>query len=155
MGDSAGGNLATACCARLQDRSQVALQVLYYPVTDADFDRPSYKKHGQGLPLTAQDMRWFFNHYAPPAMWTDPSIGVLTRSDLAGMPPAIIITAEHDVLCDEGEDYAARLQHVGNSVSARRVPGVTHGFIRLHRLFDVADAELSTISEEIRKAVAA
>ena len=153
MGDSAGGNLAAACCARLPDRSAVALQVLYYPVTDCRFDRPSYSAHGTGLPLTAADMRWFFSHYAPPECWPDPAISVLRQKELAGLPPAIVITAEYDVLCDEGEAYAALLSKAGVPVVTRRIPGVTHGFIRLHGLFDLADEELSTISQDIRAAL--
>lgn len=150
MGDSAGSNLATVCCARLSEPSSVALQVLYYPVTDHDFTRGSYKSHGTGLPLTAKDMEWFFAHYAPKDIWSDPAISPLRQVDLSGQPPAIVITAEYDVLCDEGEAYADRLSEAGVQVSRRRVPGVTHGFIRLHPLFDVADDELSTISQEIR-----
>ncbi len=148
-GDSAGANLATACCARLADRSPIALQVLYYPVTDCDFDRASYRAHGTGLPLSAQDMGWFFGHYAPKAQWADPAISVLRRTDLANMPPAVVVTAEYDVLCDEGEEYARRLHAAAVPVTLRRVAGVTHGFIRLHNLFDVADKELSTISQDI------
>lgn len=152
-GDSAGANLATVCCAHLPDRSRVALQVLYYPVTDADFSRPSYQTHGTGLPLTGQDMRWFFGHYAPEALWHDPAISPVRQPDLSGMPSARVITAEYDVLCDEGEAYASRLSAAGASVVQRRVPGVTHGFIRLHNLFDVADAELSNVAAAIRKTV--
>lgn len=153
MGDSAGGNLATVCCARLSDASSVALQVLYYPVTDHDFTRGSYKFHGTGLPLTTKDMEWFFSHYAPRDIWSDPTISPLRQTELSGQPPAIVVTAEYDVLCDEGEAYADRLLGAGVRVSRRRVPGVTHGFIRLHPLFDVADDELSTISQEIRNHV--
>ena len=152
-GDSAGANLATVCCARLPDRARIALQVLLYPVTDADFSRPSYQTHGVGLPLTGQDMRWFFRHYAPEALWRHPAISPVRHTDLAGMPPALVITAEYDVLCDEGEAYARNLAAAGVPVVQRRVPGVTHGFIRLHNLFDVADAELSMISAAIRQTV--
>lgn len=153
MGDSAGANLATVCCARLVDRSAVALQVLYYPVTDADFSRGSYGRHGQGLPLTAADMLWFYTHYAPQDKWHDPAISPLRTANLHGMPPAILVTAEYDVLADEGAAYADRLRRASVPVQLRGVTGVTHGFIRLHNLFDVADQELSTISSNIRKAV--
>lgn len=153
MGDSAGGNLATVCCARLTDPSHVALQVLYYPVTDHDFTRNSYAEHGAGLPLTAPDMAWFFTHYAPQTQWPDPAVSPLRHTDLSRQPPAIVVTAEYDVLCDEGEAYADRLSDAGVPVTLRRIPGVTHGFIRLHPLLDVADAELSTICNEIRNRV--
>ena len=152
-GDSAGANLATVCCTRLPDPNRISLQVLYYPVTDADFTTASYRAHGTGLPLTAQDMRWFFGHYAPEALWHDPAISPLHWADLSRMPPTHLITAEYDVLCDEGEAYADRLAAAGVPVVQRRVPGVTHGFIRLHNLFDVADAELTTVSDAIRATV--
>ena len=152
LGDSAGANLATVCCARLADRSVVALQVLYYPVTDADFSRDSYDVHGRGLPLTAADMQWFFGQYAPQDVWRDPAISPLRTADLRGMPPAIVVTAEYDVLADEGAAYADQLAGAGVPVLRRCVAGVTHGFIRLHNLFDVADHELSTISSDIREA---
>jgi acetyl esterase len=152
MGDSAGGNLATVACAGMAGR--VALQVLYYPVTDHDFARPSYAAHGTGLPLTAADMAWFFLHYAPPTQWADPAISPLRHPDLSGHPPALVVTAEYDVLCDEGEAYADLLAQAGVAVTRRRVPGVTHGFIRLHPLFDGADAELTTIAADIRRHLA-
>jgi acetyl esterase len=153
MGDSAGGNLATVCCARFPDPSAIALQVLYYPVTDHDFSRESYTAYATGLPLTAKDMAWFFGHYAPKAQWSDPTISPLRRAEMSGQPPAIIVTAEYDVLRDEGEAYADRLEQAGVRVTRRRIPGVTHGFIRLHPLFEVADAELTAMSDDIRSHV--
>lgn len=151
MGDSAGANLATVCCARLDNPSTVAAQVLYYPVVDHDFSRTSYARHGEGLPLTARDMAWFFRHYAPSAQWADPAISPIREADLSRHPPAIVVTAEYDVLCDEGDAYAERLLEAGVRVTHRRIPGVTHGFIRLHPLFDIADAELSAIANDIRR----
>jgi len=153
MGDSAGGNLATVCCARLTDVGAVALQVLNYPVTDCDFTRPSYGDHGTGLPLTGADMRWFFQHYAPGGDWADPAISPLRGA--VGQVPAVIVTAEYDVLADEGVAYGKALQAAGVPVRHRHVPGVTHGFVRLHNLFDVADAELTALAGEIRAAIAA
>jgi len=154
MGDSAGANLATVCCARLPNPASVALQVLYYPVTDHDFTRPSYAAHGAGLPLTAADMAWFFGHYAPASQWADPAISPIRQPDLSRQRPAIVVTAEYDVLCDEGEAYADRLAQAGVAVIRRRILGVAHGFIRLHPLFDVADAELSAIAADIRRGLA-
>lgn len=153
MGDSAGGNLATVCCARLADPAAVALQVLYYPVTDSDLSRPSYQAHGTGLPLTAADMAWFLGQYAPAQAWADPAISPL-RGPM-GRVPAVIVTAEYDVLADEGAAYAAALAAAGTPVQHRCLPGVTHGVIRLHNLFDVADAELTAIAHDIHTALAA
>ncbi len=130
-GDSAGGNLATAALNNLRGKVDCALQLLLYPVTDANTERPSYIAHGEGLPLTRSDMQWFFGHYAPKALWADPRISPLQHPSLAGSPPAWIATAEYDVLRDEGEDYARRLQEAGVPVELRRVQGLAHGFARL------------------------
>ena len=150
MGDSAGANLATVCCARLDEPSRVALQVLYYPVTDHDFTRASYAAHGTGLPLTARDMAWFFRHYAPEEAWANPAISPLRNPVLSGLPRAVVVMAEYDVLADEGCAYAGRLEQAGVAVTRRVIPGVTHGFIRLHNLLDLSDDELSTVAGEIR-----
>lgn len=154
-GDSAGGNLVTVAARRLKDRLDLALQVLIYPVTDCDFTRPSYAAHGQDYPLKAADMRWFFNHYAPEELWTSPDISPLRASDLAGLPPTVITTAEYDVLLDEGEAYAARLRAEGVDVIERRVPGVIHGYARFHNLLDTARDELLAVAADIRQVLQA
>lgn len=139
-GDSAGGNLATVALNNVRGKVDCALQLLLYPVTDANTERPSYIEHGEGLPLTRADMQWFFGHYAPKAMWDDPRISPLRHTALAGSPPAWIATAEYDVLRDEGEDYARRLKDAGVQVELRRVEGLAHGFARLSNLVEpVAD----------------
>lgn len=130
-GDSAGGNLATVALNSLRGKVDCALQLLLYPVTDANTERPSYIEHGEGLPLTRSDMQWFFGHYAPQELWADPRISPLQHPSLAGSPPAWIATAEYDVLRDEGEDYARRLKEAGVQVELRRVEGLAHGFARL------------------------
>jgi acetyl esterase len=130
-GDSAGGNLATAALNSLRGKVDCALQLLLYPVTDANTERSSYIEFGEGLPLTRSDMQWFFGHYAPKALWADPRISPLQHPSLAGSPPAWIATAEYDVLRDEGEDYARRLKEAGVHVELRRVEGLAHGFARL------------------------
>ncbi len=130
-GDSAGGNLATAALNSLRGKVDCALQLLLYPVTDANTERSSYIDFGEGLPLTRSDMQWFFGHYAPKALWADPRISPLQHPSLAGSPPAWIATAEYDVLRDEGEDYARRLKEAGVHVELRRVEGLAHGFARL------------------------
>jgi acetyl esterase len=139
-GDSAGGNLATVALNNLRGKLDCALQLLLYPVTDANTDRPSYVEHGEGLPLTRSDMQWFFYHYAPKVMWHDPRISPLQHPSLAGSPPAWIATAEFDVLRDEGEDYAHRLKDAGVQVELRHVEGLAHGFARLsNHIESVAD----------------
>lgn len=150
-GDSAGANLATVAAARLRQSLDIALQCLFYPVTDADFGRASYHAHGKGLPLTRDDMQWFFQHYAPPAMWTHPEVSPLRQPDLAGSPPAWIAVAEYDVLHDEGLAYADALRAAGVPVTLEQVPGLPHGFARMLNLLPEADAVVSAAAAEIRR----
>ncbi|MFN0027607.1 MAG: alpha/beta hydrolase [Acidimicrobiales bacterium] len=133
-GDSAGGNLAAAMALRARDRNgpDLALQVLIYPVTDADFERPSYNDPANALILTKEAMVWFWDHYVPnPADRIQPDASPLRAQDLAGVAPAVVLTAEHDVLRDEGEAYAERLQAAGVSVDFKRHIGQTHGFFTI------------------------
>ena len=149
-GDSAGGNLATVSAAALHDRVELVGQVLIYPVTDIDPDRPSYQAYGNGdVPLSRADMLWFFRHYAPEPTWPDPRIAPLRAKTLQRHPPAVVITAENDVLRDEGEAYAARLAEAGVPTVVRRYAGMTHGFIRYHDLVDVAGQALREIAADI------
>ena len=149
-GDSAGGNLATVSAAALQGRVHLAGQVLIYPVTDSDVDRPSYQAFGNGdVPLSRTDMVWFFQHYAPRSALSDPRISPLRAESLHGQPPAIVITAENDVLRDEGEAYASKLVEAGVPTVSRRYDGMTHGFIRYHDLVDVAGQALREIAADI------
>ena len=133
-GDGAGGNLAAVMAIRARDRSgpSVALQALIYPVTDADFDRPSYLDADNELLLTRDAMIWSWNHYLPEAYRrTEPDASPLHTENLRGLPPAVILTAEHDVLRDEGEAYAARLQEAGVPTDLQRYAGQMHGFFTL------------------------
>lgn len=152
-GDSAGGNLAAVVTRRMKGKVPIAMQVLYYPVTDSDFSRQSYRDHGEGLPLKTRDMEWFFGHYAPESRWTDPDISPLRASDHSGLPPAVVVMAEYDVLRDEGEAYARRLTDAGVPVTARVLPGMTHGFIRLHNLVEPSQQELERIGREVSLAL--
>jgi len=151
-GDSAGGNLAAVAANRLAGRLSLAMQVLLYPVTDCDFMRPSYAKHGSDLLLTAPDMRWFFELYAPDGDWTRPDISPLRQPDPSTAPPALVVTAEYDVLRDEGHAYAAALKAAGVPVSAREMAGMPHGFIRWHNLMPEVQAEITAIGAEITRA---
>ena len=133
-GDSAGGNLAAVMALRARDRGgpRIDLQVLIYPVTDADLDRPSYTDPENQTLLTRDGMIWFWDHYLPDASWrTEPDASPLHAADLAGLPPAVVMTAEHDPLRDEGEAYAARLAEAGVVVDFQRHPGQVHGFLSL------------------------
>jgi acetyl esterase len=116
---------------RARDRNgpTIALQVLVYPVTDADFDRPSYGDADNQLLLTREAMVWFWDHYVPDASRrTEPDASPLRASSVAGLPPAVVLTAEHDVLRDEGEAYAERLKEAGVAVELKRHTGQMHGF---------------------------
>lgn len=152
-GDSAGANLATVAARRLRGRVHPALQVLAYPVAAADLDTPSYRAFGTGLPLTGRDMEWFFDHYVPAGDRESADVAPLRAGDLEGMPPALVITAEHDVLCSEGEAYAGLLAAAGTKVDLRRYPGVAHGFLRLHNHLDVAREAILDVSTAVTAAV--
>ena len=133
-GDSAGGNLAAVMAIRARDRNgpSIALQVLIYPVTDFNFDRPSYVDPENQLLLTRDGMIWFWDHYVPdPSRRAAPDASPLQTENLIGLPPAVILTAEHDVLRDEGEAYAARLQEANVKADLQRYASQMHGFFTL------------------------
>jgi acetyl esterase len=112
-GDSAGGNLSAVVALRARDRKgpPIALQLLIYPVTDSDFSRASYNAKENQLLLSRGSMEWFFDHYTPnQADRTHSDVAPIRAKDLSKLPPAVILTAEHDVLRDEGEAYAKRLK---------------------------------------------
>jgi acetyl esterase len=151
-GDSAGANLAIVAANTLRSEIEVALLALVYPVTDAPLRTKSYESYGSNFPLTSSDMIWFFNHYANESLWLDPRITPLQEKSWSGSPPVWIATAEYDVLRDEGEMFAQRLQEEGISVKLRRYEGVTHGFIRMMNLLDTADTAVSDLALAIKSA---
>lgn len=133
-GDSAGGNLAAVVALRARDRKgpDLALQVLIYPVTDADFECASYLDPENQLFLARESMLWFWDHYLPDAKRRlEPDASPLRAASLVGLPPAVVLTAEHDVLRDEGELYAQRLKEAGVAVDFKRHDGQMHGFFTL------------------------
>jgi acetyl esterase len=147
-GDSAGGNLAAAVTLRLRDEDgpRAVGQLLVYPVTDhhtAGF--PSYAECAEGYGLTDHVMAWFWDHYlggpldAAAARGLSPQAAPLRAPDLRSLPPALVITAEYDVLRDEGEAYAARLREAGVPVEAERFDGMHHGFFNWGGVLDGAD----------------
>ena len=142
-GDSAGGNLAAAVAIAARDRGgpPIAFQLLVYPVTDHRFDTTSYRDNGTGeWFLTEQHMRWYWDQYlGPGGDGTDPLASVL-RADLHDLPPAFVMTGEHDPLRDEGEAYAAALRAAGVDVDSHRATGMFHGFFCLDDVLpDAAD----------------
>jgi acetyl esterase len=140
MGDSAGGTLATVTALALRGGPGPHLrgQVLVYPITDhVDAGTASYATYAEGYGLTRDTMQWFLRHYiADPADATDPRACPLRAPDLGGLPPAFVVTAEYDVLRDEGERYAERLREDGVDVTFARAEGLHHGFIRLFGILD-------------------
>lgn len=151
-GDSAGGNLAAAATLMSRDRGgpHIAFQLLVYPVLDADFSRPSYKDNAEGFLLTARNMHWFWDQYADPAVRANPYVSPLRAADLSGLPRAHIVLGEHDVLRDEGEEYAARLLAAGTPVTVRTYPGGFHGFFGFGAVVPVARKAFADAVRELR-----
>ena len=132
-GDSAGGNLAAVTALRLRDEGgpRPVGQVLLYPVTDWHSPgTPSYAENAEGYGLTRATMEWFWGHYLPDAsLSAHPHVAPLRTPDLAGLPPALVQSAEYDPLRDEAELYAGRLSAAGVPVRMTRWPGMNHGFL--------------------------
>jgi acetyl esterase len=133
-GDSAGGNLSAVVAqrARREGGPAVALQVLVYPVTDCDLDTASSLDPANQLLLTREAMAWFWDLYAPdPESRRNVDASPLRAPDLSGLAPAVVLTAEHDPLRDEGEAYARRLAEAGVAVRQQRFDGQMHGFFTM------------------------
>ena len=124
-GDSAGGNLSAVVA---QSVPGLAAQFLIYPTTDGPGDHPSREENRTGYFLDLPTMAWFSENYAPGGDYTDPRLSPLRAPSLAGLPPAVVVTAEFDPLRDEGEAYAAALSEAGVPVVSRRYDGMIHGF---------------------------
>jgi acetyl esterase len=156
-GDSAGGNLAAVVAqraSRLREPS-VALQVLIYPITDCDLDAPSYTQAENQLLLNRDSMAWFWDLYAPdPASRLDPQASPLRATDLRGLPPTVIVTAEHDILRDEGEAYAARLRQAGTPVDHERFDGQMHGFFSMINILSISAHAIESVARKIRASLA-
>lgn len=138
-GDSVGGNMTAVVSMMSKDRSgpKFKAQLLFYPVTDAGMATASYQQFANGPWLTKPAMQWFWNQYLPNAdMWTTPHVSPLraTTDYLKGLPSALVITAESDVLRDEGEAYAAKLKAAGVPVVQTRYDGTIHDFVMLNAL---------------------
>jgi acetyl esterase len=131
-GDSAGGNLATVVCLMARDRGGPSLvyQLLIYPITNHAFTTQSYREYANGYYLTAEDMKWFWNHYLREQTdGSNPYASPFAAKNLSGLPPALIITAGFDPLRDEGEAYATRLRDAGVSAKISRYDSMIHGFL--------------------------
>ena len=160
-GDSVGGNMVAAVTLLAKERSSPTfrVQVLFYPVTDAGFDTPSYDQFAEGHWLTREAMKWFWDQYAPdPAVRSKPTASPLQASvdQLQGLPPALVIVDECDVLRDEGEAYARKLIEAGVHVTALRYLGITHDFVMLNALANTpaTRAAIAQANDVLRQALA-
>jgi acetyl esterase len=138
-GDGAGGCIAIALAMLAAERHGAAfrLQVLFYPVTAASFDTTSYQEYATGYFLRRDTMQWFWDQYtSDPAQRDEATASPLCASSrqLAALPPALVITAEADVVRDEGEAFAGRLREAGVPVTAVRFQGTIHDFLLLNAL---------------------
>ncbi|MDQ1128922.1 alpha/beta hydrolase [Microbacterium sp. SORGH_AS_0888] len=145
-GDSVGGNMSAALTLLAKERGglDLAAQVLFYPVTDAAFETESYDRFAEGYFLSREGMRWFWDQYTT----SDADRAQITASplrasleQLAGLPQALVITAEADVLRDEGEAYAAKLRRAGVPTTAVRYQGIVHDFVMVNALHDTQAAK--------------
>ncbi|KAI9489074.1 alpha/beta hydrolase fold-domain-containing protein [Zychaea mexicana] len=150
LGDSAGGHLSAALAVLDKKRSgdnstRIKCQVLYYPATHAGCDTESYSKFGQGHFLTKDAMKYFWGHFIPNEKDRFESTASPLETpveELTGVAPAFVVTAEADVLRDEGEAYARKLMRAGVPVVAVRALGAMHGFIGIDRTGDLVNSIL-------------
>ena len=157
-GDSAGGNLAAVAALMARDAGgpAIRLQVLVYPVTDYTCDTQSYRTYADGYGmLDARSMRWFRDHYlGGESDRLDWRAAPLRAADLSGLPPALVLTAQCDVLHDEGETYARRLRSAGVDVDHRDCEGMIHGFFTMAPMVDGAVRAQALVCDAMTRAFA-
>jgi len=154
-GDSAGGNLATvvALLARDKGAPRLCFQLLVYPATDQRMSFPSIERNGEGYLLTKTSMLYFRSQYLPRREdWTDWRASPLLAPSLAGLPPALVITAGFDPLVDEGKAYAERLAREGVQVAQRDFSDMVHGFLLMGGVLDAANAAVKECGGALRAA---
>jgi acetyl esterase len=151
-GESAGGNLATVVCKMAKDEGLrlPVHQALIYPVTDCDFETPSYIEHANAKPLNRNMMKWFFKHYFDEVPITDPYAFPLLSDNLSGLPPATLITAEIDPLSSEGEAYAEKLREAGVTVYFKCYAGMTHEFFSMGAVVPEAKEAVREVAENLQ-----
>jgi acetyl esterase/lipase len=135
---------ALTLMAKARSGPRIAAQVLFYPVTDASFDTPSYHQFAEGYFLRRDGMQWFWNQYTTEEADRNEITASPLRAtieQLTGLPKALVITGEADVLRDEGEAYARKLREAGVDVTATRYEGIIHDFVMLNALRSTNAAE--------------
>jgi acetyl esterase len=153
-GDSAGGNLATVVARRLRGEVPLRMQALIYPVTDAGCNTASYREFGEDHGLTAASMQRFWNLYLDGSDGLDPDASPLRAEDLAGSPPAFVLTAGHDPLRDEGEAYCEALRAAGVEAECRRYDGAIHGFWRWLAVAQLSHRAVAEVAGALRARLA-
>ena len=154
-GDSAGGNLSAVACIDAREKGlKLAAQVLIYPSTDNTNDAkwPSRLQNGEVPPLTTDALRWFGSKYLRPPLpdLKDWRLSPLYAGSLAGLPPALVLTAEYDALRDEGKAYAERLREEGVAARYRDFPGQIHGFLEFGGVIKAAAEAIGEIAGFLR-----
>ncbi len=154
-GDSAGGNLAAAVALMARDRGgpELALQVLLYPMIARHFDGHSRRDPEMAALARAEANEWFWQQYLGDRDGSDPRACPLSAETLVGLPPALVLTAEYDVLRDEGEAYAQWLERAGVPVEVRRFAGMHHGFADSLGVIDAADECIAVMGAAFRRAL--
>lgn len=155
-GDSAGGTLATVAAYLARDRGpQIVGQLLICPGTVIDYDAPSRSELADGPFMTSGELAWFYHHYLPnPADRTDPRAAPLLNDDLAGLPPALVLSAEYDPLRDEDHAYADRLREAGVPTIYSEYPGVIHNWVLFGLQIDAAVKGVEEIAGWLRSVLA-
>jgi acetyl esterase/lipase len=156
-GDSAGGNLAAVAALMARERGgpPLAFQLLVYPVTDYDDDRPSMREFGEDHLLTRAAMDYFWGHYVSrPEQARHPYASPINAPSLAKLPPALVITAECDPIRDQGEAYARRLEEAGVPVTLKRYEGAIHAFFQLGGVIDSGRQAIGDAAAALRHAFA-
>ena len=151
-GDSAGANIAAVTASAR--RKEIRSQVLIYPMIDATRSLPSHVELGEGWGPSSLDMKRGWDLYVPPDVEaTDARVSPLFASDLEGLPPALVLTAEYDSLRDEGEHYAHSMGLAGNRVELTRCPGTIHGFITLTGISRLAREAIEDIGGYLKRSL--
>jgi acetyl esterase len=154
-GDSAGGNLAAAVSLMARDRGlpPLVFQLLVYPVTERAFDTGSYQRCADGYLLSRDSMQWYWNHYvSTSADAANPYAAPMQAKDVRNLPAALVITAEYDPLCDEGEAYAQRLKEAGVPTTCSRYGGMIHGFFGMSAVLDKGKQAIDEASRSLLQA---